>query len=177
VLGTFPRGTRLAILAPSEYGYAEIVAERSDPATVAVPLEGTQVPQHAALAACDNILLEGLDAVADPVALLRSVALGKESVRLFALVANAAYFGALAQFYFGEPLAAAHPLVLEELVPLLEAGGWHALEINSIYDDRIAEHGPLPTRIEMPGMLFNVTEESMLARGRIHAFIAIADAS
>ena len=73
MLGTFPHGTRLAILAPGEYGYAQIVAERGDPATVAITL-GERLPSRASLAARDNILLEGLDAVPEPAALLRNVA-------------------------------------------------------------------------------------------------------
>lgn len=177
MLETFPRGAALAVLAPPSTRFAEIVGERGDAATQYVGLTGTQVPAHPALAMRENILLEGLDAVVDPVALLRGLAATAPEARLFALVANAAHFGALAAFYAGKPLGDGHPLVINEIGPLLTIGGWRTITINSIFDETIGAQAPPPVDLNLGSMRFHVTDEQMLARGRVHAFVAIAEPS
>ena len=91
------------------------------------------------------------------------------------MIANAVHFRALAAFYNGIPLAAEHPLVREEITPLLDSAGWRVLEINAIYDEAVGT--TVPASIDMNSVRFNIASEPMLARGRVYAFLAVADAS
>lgn len=176
MLATFPRGTPLAILAPVHYGYGEILAKRRDPSAIRMDPVAASA-QSSALIARGNILLEGLDGFVDPAEFLRKLAKAAPNARLFALVSNAAHLRGLADFLNGAPLAAAHPLVREELEPLFASGGWRVIEINAIYDEAVAVSEPLPLPVEMRGIRFSLPDEPMRARGRVYAFLTVADAS
>ena len=134
-----------------------------------------ELPQHPALATLGNILLEGLDFVEDPVGLLRSLHDVTRSARLFALVSNAAHFRALSAFFSGERLARAHPLVQQELEPLLSAGGWNVIAVNPLADGTIPNSCTSPVRVQSSPLNFEIDDQAMLDRGRISAFIVIAD--
>jgi hypothetical protein len=162
------------IVAPRASGLGELASQRADPATRLLEVTESTDLDGVGLAGIDNVILEGLDEVADPVALLRAVTRSVPGARLFALVANSAHFGALAALYRGTSLAKAHPLVEVELEPLLRDGGWQPLEIRRIYDEGIGQ-GPLPVRVSVPPLTFTVDDGEMLARGRVQAFVAIAD--
>jgi hypothetical protein len=136
---------------------------------------GEDAPSHPGLPAIGNILLEGLDFVADPIALLRSLHDVAAGARLFALVANAAYFGALSAFFSGNRLARAHPLVYDELQPLLKAGGWQMVAIDPLADPMIPQECKEAVRVPTSPLAFEISDQAMLDRGRIAAFVAIAD--
>lgn len=175
MLQSFPPAVPLVIVAPAGSEFGQLAALRNDPMTRVAYASDPAGLHDVVFEGVENIVLEGLDASADPHGLLRAVARGAPRARLFLLVANAAHFGALGALYRGGPAAAGHPLVESELEPLLRSGGWQPLEIRRIFDDAIAQ-GPLPVRVDVAPLRFTVDDGEMLARCRVQAFVAIADA-
>ncbi len=132
LLDLFPPALPLLVLAPVDAPLlVEQVAARGRPAvTACFGSDGRFGAEPDA--AIENLLLEGLDAVDDPQALLRRIRDAVPQARMFALVSNAASLTSLANFVAGAPLAAAHPLVREELEPLFAAGGYAIVRIDPL---------------------------------------------
>ena len=170
---SFPLGTALFVVAPGACGFGRILAERDDSATIFVELAAGKMPEHPSIAAADNVLLEGLDAMPYPTEFLLQLGRFAASARLFALVANASCARSLDAFYRGANLAVEHPLTREELPRLLADGGWKTVTINPIFDKLLPES--VPATIELPAVQFSCTEEAVLERLRAQAFLAIAD--
>ncbi len=171
LLTNFPPGTSLAVVAPPDKNYTELLAARGDSVTL-VALEGSW-PEPGALARVEHVVLEGIDDTDDPQGLLAAVAVAAPAARLFLIVSNAAHLRGLQAFFNGTPLALAHPLVQTEIEPLLKAAGWRPLTIDPIPDESI----PLEQPFEMtsPTICFKIDDGAVLERARIRAFIAIAD--
>ncbi|MBV8423553.1 MAG: hypothetical protein JO349_00045 [Candidatus Eremiobacteraeota bacterium] len=172
VLGSFPPGTSLAVVAAAEKAYAPLLEARADSATSLVALTGGTI---SALGSVQHVLLEGIDDVEEPAVLLREIHAGAPAARLFVLVANAAYLRALAAFFDGTPLAQGHPLVEAELEPLISAAGWRIVAINPVPDESIPGPESLPFELASPSICFKIADPAMLQRARIRAFIVVAD--
>jgi hypothetical protein len=173
VLANFPPGTSLGIVAPSDKGYPELLRARGDGA-VFLPLQDS-LPGPGVLGNIEHVLLEGIDDVADPIALLAAVDKAAPAARLFVVVANAAYVRGLVAFFNGASLAQAHPLVQAEIEPLLAAAGWRALAVNPIPDESIPATQTLPFELAGETICVKISDAAMFERARIRAFIAIAD--
>ena len=132
-------------------------------------------PAHPLLATVPHVLLEGLDDVEQPGAVLAALAQSAVHARLFALVANGAHLRALAAFIAGTPLARAHPLVRAELEPLFLAGGWQPLAITPIYDPSLAVPSSFPAHVDAGFAAVRVDDVEQLERGRTAAFMVVAD--
>lgn len=176
LLGSFSHGTALGVVAPASSGFSELVASRNDSATTFVPFDADS-PGALALEGCDNLIVEGLDELAEPVAFLRSLRAAAASARLFLLVANAAHAGALSAFFRGERLCGAHPLVKAELEDLLAASGWKTLAVNPLPAPSTLPAGVFPVHIATAGIQFDVADAAMLERLAPQAFVAIAEAA
>jgi hypothetical protein len=159
LLATFPPGTPLAIVAP-DGAFEEAVAARNDPAT-AIYARAADVP-----AASPNVIVEGLDAVADPHALLAVLRATTPKARLFALVPNGAHLPALAAYFAGAAIAPAHALVRADLEPLMAAARWNAFAVEPIADD-------LP--LALGTLTFALADAATRERVAPAAFLAIAD--
>lgn len=162
LLANFPAGTPLAIVAPDD-AFDALVAERNDAATSLHALATADLP-----ATVPHVIVEGLDAVDDPVALLAEVRAAAPQARLFALVANAAHLPAMAAYFNGGAIATVRPLVRGDIERALEAAGWKRIAL-----DPIAEDVPFVTQIG--GLSFTLDDAEMRERVRPAAFLAIAD--
>jgi hypothetical protein len=123
--------------------------------------------------ATPHVLVEGIEDRDDPIAFLTLVRERLPNARLFALVANAAHLPALAAFYAGRAPAAGHPLVRDEIEPLLRAAGWQPSTIAPIIDAALPP--TLPVEINGGAIIFQIVEPAMLERGRNAAFFVIAE--
>jgi hypothetical protein len=119
-------------------------------------------------ATAPHVIVEGLDAVEDPVALLAAVRAAAPQARLFALVANAAHLPALAAYFNGGAIAAVRPLVRADVERALADAGWNQIALNPI-----AEDDPFVTQIG--GLSFTLDDTETRERVRPAAFLAIAD--
>ena len=165
LLANFPAGTPLAIVAPPG-AFDQLVAERNDAATSLHQLERqADVPSGS-----PHVIVEGLDAVDDPAALLAGVRAAAPHARLFALCANAAHLPALAAYFHGARIATVRPLVRADVERALAAAGWRALALDPIDDD-------VPLSNETGGLTFTLADEAMRERVRPAAFLAVADPS
>lgn len=106
------------------------------PATPALVITPETVRSFDAAAApfATHVLLEGLDAHPNPAALLRAIGDAAPAARLFALVANGAYFPDFAAFAGGARIAPVRPLVRAEIEPLFAAGGWTVTDVAHLPD-------------------------------------------
>lgn len=170
VLGTFPAGTPFLVLAPETSGFAEIVRERAEDAVQFCPLAG-----EPPASTFPHLMLEGLDAIADPVAFLQRVRAQMPDARIFALVANAAHLVALGTLYAGRAIAAAHPLTFGEIAPLFAAAGWNPIAIKPLYDDALPAAAAAPLMITVAGLGMECVDAATLERGRAAAYLVIAD--
>jgi hypothetical protein len=173
LLANFPPGASLAVVAPPDKNYPDLLAARGDGATL-VTLDGSW-PEPGALGPVEHVVLEGIDDTDDPVGLLAAVRAAAPAARLFLVVSNAAHMRGLQAFFNGTPLARAHPLVQSEIEPLLKAAGWRALTIDPVPDESIPLGQALPFELASPTICFKINDEAVLERARIRAFIAIAD--
>lgn len=170
LLANFPFGTPVAIVAPDGV-FTGLAAERNDPAT---SLHALQL-EPALRAAAPHVILEGLDAVEDPVALLAHVRGAAPQARLFALVANGAHLPALAAYFGGAAIAAVRPLVRNEVERALAAAGWHPIAIEAIADEPTFAAAALPAAVPIGALTFALDDAATLERVRPAAFLAIAD--
>jgi hypothetical protein len=123
-----PPATPALVVAP---GGTELLAlAQSEPALTARPFD--DAADAAGFAA--YVLLEGLDAHHDPAALLGTLRCAAPAARLFALVANGAYFPDVAAFAGGARIAPVRPLVRTEIEPLFAAGGWTVTDVAHVPD-------------------------------------------
>lgn len=173
VLANFPPQTSLVVMAPADKGYKALVESRGD-GVRCVEIDGG-LPAAGTFDKVEHVLLEGVDDVDDPQALLSAVHAAAPVARLFMLVSNAAYVRGLLAFFNGAPLARAHPLVEAEIPGLLGASGWRPLALTPIADESIPGPQSLPVEITSPSLCFKIGDEAMLQRARVRAFIAIAD--
>jgi hypothetical protein len=165
LLASFAAGTPLAIVAPAG-AFDRLVAERNAAATSLYRTE-----QHADIPAdSPHVIVEGLDAVDDPVALLAAVRAAAPHARLFALVANAAHLPALAAYFHGARIAAVRPLVRADVEGALAAAGWRVLALDPLDDGAAFSN-------ETGGLTFTLADEAMRERVRPAAFLAVADPS
>ena len=174
-LRTFPLGTPLTVLALPLAGFAAFLRERDDDVPVLRDLAAVALDTERLDPATPHLLVEGLDALAEPEAFLRAVRERAPQARVFALISNAAHLGSLGAFYAGAPIAAAHPLVPEEIEPLFAAGGWQILAIKNLIDESIPPATALPFAVTARTITFNLIEPAMLERCRNAGFLVIAD--
>jgi hypothetical protein len=174
VLASFPRGTPLLIAASETGEYLQLCAELADPAIVIAPLDLDDTPRHPVLPEIPYVLLDGLDDIEEPAALLAALH-GRTAARLFALVANAAHARGLATFIGGSAPARAHPFVLAELAPLFDAAGWPPLTINPIADPGITVPATFPGTIAAGTFSIRVDDAAMFERIRTAAYMVVAD--
>jgi hypothetical protein len=127
-------------------------------------------------AAAPHVLLEGLDAVDDPVGFLSALRVHVPRARLFALVANAAHLPALGAFFAGQAQSAGHPLVRAEIEPLFLAAGWQPTEITPIADGSLPPAQAVPVEINTGAIIFQIVDPAVLERARSAAFFIVADA-
>ncbi len=169
-LGNFPIGTPVLVVAPAASGFAEIVRDRNDPAVTFVELGS-----DAAVVPAPHLLIEGLDDINDAEHLLRIVREAMPATRIFALIANAANFTAIARFFNGESIARGHPLTRGEIEPLFNAAGWKILGIRPLYDQSLVALESVPVRVTIAGFGVDCTDAAMLERGRTAGYSVIAD--
>ena len=176
LLDLFPRGVPLLALAPT--GAPDLVAHanaRKGPEGRALTFgPDGRIDELAPDAALDNVVLEGLDAVDDPAALLRAIRTAAPAARLFALVANAASISGLAAFVAGVALAPGHPLVRSELEPLFTAGAYaivHLDDLENALDDAERIDGGLRVGTFLAADLSPADEQRL----RTDAFLVVAD--
>ncbi len=131
---------------------------------------GEAIPASAA-----HVIVEGLDAVDDPVALLAQIRAAAPQTRLFALVANAAYLPSLAAYLAGTAIAAVRPLTRADVERILAAAGWHQIALEEIADDAAFAVPELPAALQFGLVTFQIADGAMLERVRPAAFVAIAD--
>lgn len=174
-LAGVPAGTPLLILAPERAGYAALTAERNDAAVAVHDMSAFFARGDAPAAAPANVLLEGLDELAAPLAALTQLRADAPHARLHVLIANAAHLVFLAAFFDGAPPPAGHPLVRAEIEPLFRAAGWEPLAVNAIADARLPPPAAVPVEINAGTIRFQFTSAAQLERGRIAAFLVVAD--
>jgi hypothetical protein len=166
-LDIVPPGTPSLVLAPAGAALLALAVARRDPALHArafgEPLPAVPVQQ---------VLLEGLDALDDPAALLRSIRAGCADARLFALAANAAYAPVLAAFAAGADFAGAHPLVLADLEPAFRAGGWEVTAIEPLVDREIPP--PVDGLLDVGTIGFAAVDAARFERLRTAAYLIAA---
>lgn len=174
LLGSFPAGTPVLIAATEPGAFAALVAARSDPATALTAL--TAAFDHPALAATPHVVLEGLDDVEDPPALLAALRDAAPQARLFALVANGAHVRGLGAFLRGRPPARAHPLVEGELHALFTAGGWQVVAVTPVRDPSLPSPSSYPSQLaDGDAVSVRVDDAEMFARLATAAFVVVAD--
>jgi hypothetical protein len=174
-LETFPVGTQFIIVAPNRSEFAELVGERNDASVALLGLGAVAMSDAPLDPTILNVLLEGLDDLDNPVAFLAGLHRKAPQARVFALIANGAHIGSLGAFFAGIPLAAAHPLVRDEIEPLFHAAGWQPLAIRPFNDEAIPPVDALPFSAGIGEIVFNLSEPAMLERCRCTAFLVIAD--
>jgi hypothetical protein len=174
-IATFPPGTPLLVIAPGAAGYDGILGDRNDAAIAFQALEALAPGGSTLPAATPHVFIEGLDALDDPAALLRSIGANMPEARLFALVANAAHVGSLSAFFSGIPLARAHPLVLLEIEPLLASSGWRTLATRAVTDDVLPAPAARPPILALGSIGFEIGEPAHYELVRTAAYFVIAD--
>jgi hypothetical protein len=172
LLANFPPGTPLIIVAPHG-AFDEIVAARNDAATV-LHAFAPGAPAFG-IAAGPHVIVEGLDALDDPAALLAHVRAAAPQCRMFVLASNAAYLPALAAFFSGAAPALARPLVLADLEALLAQTGWSVLAIEPIAAADTFPPPDVPGAIGIGPLTFHLADAAMLARVTPGALLAVAD--
>jgi hypothetical protein len=170
LLNRFPSAVPVTILAAGTEFYAWAATQRAG--LTLLPLASDAAPLPAI--GDTNLIVDGLDALADPVALLRDLRRATSGARVFALVSNGAYGADLLNFLAGDALAAAHPLVAGDLEALFAAGGWQAVERIPLIDRTIA-HGPIPYAVSNRGVALMVTSAEIAERLSTAGFFVIAD--
>jgi hypothetical protein len=175
VLGTFPTGTPLLVLAPEAAEFAPLVRARNDAAIDVRPLAEVAASGDVLHSSIPYVLLEGLDDLDDPVSFLAGLRHRTPQARVFALIANAAHLHALGAFYSGAPLAGGHPLVRDDIEPLFRAAGWLPLAIEALIDESIPAAHALPFAANAGNIVFQMAEPVMLERSRNAAFLVVAD--
>jgi hypothetical protein len=168
LLANFPTGTPLAVVAP-DGAFDDVVADRNDPLTT-IHASPSGVP-----ATSPNVIVEGLDAVADPRGLLVALRATTPAARLFALVANAAHLPALAAYFAGAAIAPARPLVRADIERLIAGTGWNVFAIESIASDVPFAPPPVPGPVQVGALTFTLADAATLERVTPAAFLAIAD--
>lgn len=121
-----------------------------------------------------NVIVDGLDLLADPAAALRELRRASVAARVFALVSHAAYGVTLLNFLAGDTLAAAHPMVASEIDELFANSGWHAVTRSALIDRSIA-HGPIPYAVSNRGVTVTVTSPEIAERLSTAGFVVVAD--
>lgn len=122
-----------------------------------------------------HVIVEGLDAVDDPVELLARIRATAPQARLFALVANAAYLPALAAYFNGTAIAAVRPLTRDDVERILASSGWRQIALEEIADDDAFAVPGLPAVLPFGKLTFRIDDGAMAERVRAAAFLAIAD--
>jgi hypothetical protein len=168
LLENFPFGTPLAIVAPAGT-FEDAVTARNDPATT-LHAGASGLP-----AMSSNVIVEGLDAVSDPAALLAALRAATPAARLFALIANAAHLPALAAFFAGATMAYARPLVRGDIEQLMSAAGWNAFAIEPIAGEAPFAPASIPGAVQLGGLTFALADAAALERVAPAAYLAIAD--
>lgn len=176
LLDLFPRGVPLLALAPA--AQPELVTHanaRNTPGARAATFERDgRIDELAADHASDNVVLEGLDAVDDPAALLLAIRAAAPAARLFALVANAASLSGLAAFVAGVSLAPGHPLVRSELEPLFAAGAYTVVHVHDL-ENTLAEAERINGGLRVGKLLAADLSPQDEQRLRTDAFLVVAD--
>jgi len=175
LLGLFPQGLPLLVLAPAAKPELVALCTADDrPASVTATF-GPDGRFNVALDRMhENVLLEGLDAVDDPIGFLQAIRTAAPAARLFALVANAASLSGLANFVAGAALAPAHPLVRAELEPLFADAGYTVVRVEAL-ESTLHDAEPRAGGWRLGHLLVAELEPDDLQRVRTDAFVVIAD--
>ena len=169
LINRFPNTLPVTVLATGTQFYAWAATQREG--LTLLPL----VPAAALPPIGDaNVIVDGLDALADPAARLRDLRRAAANARVFALVSNGAYGADLLNFLAGDGFAAAHPLVAGDLEALFAEGGWTAADCIPLIDRTIA-HGPIPYAVSNRGVAVMVTSAEIAERLSTAGFFVIAD--
>jgi hypothetical protein len=173
LLTNFPLGAPLAIVAP-DGAFDDVVAARNDPATTLHVIGPEREMVTGVPVTSPNVIVEGLDAVADPIALLTALRAAAPAARLFALVSNAAHLPALAAYFAGAAIAAAHPLVRADVERMLAAAAWNVIAVEPVAGE--APFAPeIPGKVQLGALTFALDDAATIERVRPAAFLAIAD--
>lgn len=123
---------------------------------------------------CAAVVLDGIDDLEDPPALLRTMAAALPAARIFALVRNAAYADMLRRLIAGAPLVRGHALVLSELAPLFAAGGWRTESIDPVIGGRFPD-ATLPRDVSISkNVRLRVQDAATLERLQIAGYLVVA---
>jgi len=158
---------KVVVFASRPETYRALLAGRRDVRVLAIG-DAASVPHG-----CATVVVEGIDDVEDPLALLRAIAPVGSAVRVIALVANAAFAPALDAFIAGGLLAGGHAYVESELTPLFEAAGLRMESITPVFGG-VPGSPALPTDLSTGRVKFRVDTADVLARLHVAAYIAIA---
>ena len=169
LLDQFPSEVPITVLATGTDFYARAAAKRAG--LTLLPL--AEAGARPAIADA-NVIIDGLDLIADPVAALRELRRTTTGIRVFALISNGAYSVTLLNFLAGDELRAAHPLVAADLEPLFAQGGWRVVDRSALVDRSIA-HGPIPYAVSNRGFSVTVTSAEIGERLTTAGFLVVAD--
>jgi len=167
LLDQFPADAPLTVLATGTDFYQRASERR--PGLTLLPLASGALDPIGG-----NVIVDGLDRVADPAAALRELRRASTAARVFALVSNAAYSVTLLNFLAGDPFALEHPLVAAEIDELFAESGWSVMARSELINRSIA-HGPLPYAVSNRGVSVTVSTPEIAERLSTAGFVVIAD--
>jgi hypothetical protein len=170
LLDQFPSAVPITVLATGTDFYVRASARRTGltllplgSATAGMPAIGD-----------GNVIVDGLDLLAEPATALRAVRGATSNARIFALVSHAAYWVTLLKFLAGDALATAHPFLAADVDALFAEGGWRAVDRIALVDRSIG-HGPIPYAVSNRGVTLTVTSAEIAERVSTAGFFIIAD--
>ncbi len=169
LLAQFPAGIPLTVLVAGSAFYRDAARERPRMTVLALD-DGVALPPIGDT----NVLLDGLHAVADPGRILSALRGATNGARVFALVANAAYVVAVANFLAGGALATGHPIVAADVGELFGANGWRTIDRVPLVDRQVANDA-LPYTVTVRDIRFTVTSAEIAERISAAGFLIVAD--
>ncbi len=169
LLDQFPGSVPLTVVATGTGYYA--YASTLRPGLTLLPL-APDTPL--AKIADPDVILDGLDTLADPAAFLRALRRQGLVKRVFALVSNGAYGVTLLKFLAGDAIAAAHPLVAADLAALFAESGWCVIDLIALIDQSVS-HGPIPYAVTDRDVTVKVTTPEIAERLSAAGYLVVAD--
>jgi len=171
LLDGIPDDVTITVLAAGTDFYALAARRRPGLTVLALAADPAGIPSISDA----SVIVDGLDRIADPAAVLRNVRRATSRTRVFALVSNGAYGADLLNFLAGDRSSLAHPMVADEVEELFAASGWQPVDRVPLIDRSIA-HGPIPYAVSNRGVGFVVATAEIGERTSTAGYVIVADA-
>jgi hypothetical protein len=169
LLDQFPGSVPLTVVVAGTDFYKHALTRR--PGLTLLPLvDDVALPANAD----PNVIVDGLDALDEPLTALRALRRPGTVARMYALVSNGAYGVTLLKFLACDAHAAAHPLVAADLPDLFAESGWCLVDRIAMVDQSVA-HGPIPYAVTERDVSLKVTTPEIAERLSTAGFLVIAD--